>query len=64
MDISAKLDTLVAAAQFDTCGYSNPRQASQGSPTRFIYRAILPEGGTVCLFKVLLTNVCVNDCAY
>lgn len=24
----------------------------------------LPGGGSVCLFKVLLTNVCINDCAY
>ena len=64
MDITTKLDTLVAAAQFDTCGYSSPRQVSKDSPTRFIYRAVLPEGGTVCLFKVLMTNVCVNDCAY
>ena len=64
MDTLSKLDTLVAAAQFDTCGFSSPRQVSKDSPTRFIYRAALPEGGTVCLFKVLLTNVCVNDCAY
>lgn len=64
MDVTAKLDTLVSAAQFDTCGYSSSRQSSKDSPARFIYRAALPEGGTVCLFKVLLTNVCVNDCAY
>jgi len=64
MDIIARLDTLVSAAQFDTCGYSTSRQSGRDSPLRFIYRAALPEGGTVCLFKVLLTNVCVNDCAY
>jgi putative DNA modification/repair radical SAM protein len=64
MRTTPKLDTLVAAAQFDTCGYSSPRQKDTNSPLKFIYRAALPEGGSVCLFKVLLTNVCVNDCAY
>lgn len=64
MDIERKLDTLVAAAQFDTCGFSQLRQVDDRSGTRFIYRAALPEGGTVCLFKVLLTNICGNDCAY
>jgi predicted DNA-binding helix-hairpin-helix protein len=64
MVISTRLDTLVNAAQFDTCGYRNASQQPSDSPLRFIYRAALPEGGTVCLFKVLLTNVCLNDCAY
>lgn len=63
MEVSNKLETLVAGAQFDVCGYSGPRHADS-SPLRFIHRAALPGGGSVCLFKVLLTNVCVNDCAY
>ncbi|MFH1382727.1 MAG: putative DNA modification/repair radical SAM protein [Chloroflexota bacterium] len=58
-----KLDTLAAAARFDVCGYSGQRSVS-GSPLRFIHRAALPNGGSVCLFKVLLTNVCINDCGY
>ncbi len=58
-----KLDTLTAAAQFDVCGYSGIRPRNT-SPLRFIHRAALPGGGSVCLFKVLLTNVCINDCAY
>ncbi len=56
-----KFNTLVAAAKFDSCGANT---ASSGSPLRFIHRAALPGGGCVNLFKVLLTNVCVNDCAY
>ncbi|MDP2919179.1 MAG: putative DNA modification/repair radical SAM protein [Dehalococcoidia bacterium] len=64
MRTTHKLDLLVNAAQFDTCGYSSPRQKDTNSPLKYIYRAALPEGGSVCLFKVLLTNVCVNDCAY
>ncbi len=63
MDIHDKVATLTSAAQFDVCGYSS-HPTGHISPSRFIYHAALPGGGTVCLFKVLLTNVCVNDCAY
>lgn len=63
LDIENKLDTLSAAARFDVCGYSGPN-AERPSPLRFIYRAALPTGGCTSLFKVLLTNVCTNDCAY
>ncbi len=63
MDTTGKLDILAAAAEFDVCGYSGVRR-TDSSAMRFIYRAALPNGGTVCLFKILLTNVCVNDCAY
>ena len=66
MDDSAKLETLAAAAQHDVCGYTPPtgNRNADRSPLRFIYHAALPGKGTVPLFKVLLTNVCVNDCAY
>jgi predicted DNA-binding helix-hairpin-helix protein len=57
----AKLQTLVAGAGYDVCGYT---AGPARSPTRFIHRAALPAGGSSPLFKVLLTNVCVNDCAY
>jgi len=63
MEIENKLETLSAAARFDVCGYSGPRTV-QPSPFRFIYKAALPGGGCASLFKVLLTNVCTNDCAY
>ena len=63
MEVEDKLDTLVGAAQFDVCGYTGVRHTTS-SPLRFIHRAALPGGGSVCLFKVLLTNVCANDCAY
>ncbi|MEW6143044.1 MAG: helix-hairpin-helix domain-containing protein [Chloroflexota bacterium] len=61
MDTS-RLETLAAAAQFDVCGYSGLR--SESDLAHFLYRSTLPDGRPVCLFKVLLTNVCVNDCAY
>ncbi|MBI4303799.1 MAG: helix-hairpin-helix domain-containing protein [Chloroflexi bacterium] len=63
MQTQDKLDTLAAAAQFDVCGYTGIRH-NVSSPLRFIHRAALPGGGSVCLFKILLTNICINDCAY
>jgi putative DNA modification/repair radical SAM protein len=63
MEIQDRLETLVNAAHFDVCGHNGVRDISP-SPWRFIHRAALPGGGSVCLFKVLLTNVCTNDCAY
>lgn len=58
-----KLKTLAEAARFDVCGNDVPRPFS-GSSLRFVHRATLPGGGCISLFKVLLTNSCVNDCAY
>ena len=63
MEVEDKLRALSAAAKFDICGYNGLRDFMP-SPRRFIYRSTLPGGGSVCLFKVLLTNVCMNDCAY
>lgn len=65
MGVDVKLATLAAAARFDVCGCSsNMRSEANSDPTRFIYKAALPDGGCTSLFKVLLTNACVNDCAY
>jgi predicted DNA-binding helix-hairpin-helix protein len=58
-----KLGMLTTAARFDVCGHNDAGQV-EDSPRRFTYRASLPGGGCISLFKVLLTNVCVNDCAY
>ncbi len=58
-----KLSVLTGSAGFDVCGYEGTRNPDP-SPFRFLYNAALPQGGSVCLFKVLQTNVCVNDCAY
>ncbi len=57
-----KLELLTRAAQFDVCGYSGRRELTD--PSRFIYRAAVPGKGTTCLFKILQTNVCTNDCIY
>jgi putative DNA modification/repair radical SAM protein len=63
MEAEDKLKVLVASAKFDVCGYSGVKQ-NVSSPLNFIHCAALPGGGSVCLFKVLLTNACVNDCGY
>ncbi len=63
MLIPDKLSTLTTSANFDICGYEGTRNPDP-SPYRFLYNAALPRGGSVCLFKVLQTNVCINDCAY
>lgn len=63
MDVSAKLEALTAGAEFDVCGYSGVPRVDP-PPLRFVQRVAMPGRGTVCLFKVLLTNVCINDCAY
>jgi putative DNA modification/repair radical SAM protein len=58
-----KFKTLTVGASYDICGYAGPgREIS--NPDRFIYSAALPGGGCVNLFKVLMTNVCTNDCGY
>ena len=65
MNVDSKLSTLAAAARFDVCGCgTNMRSEINIDPARFIYKAALPDGGCTSLFKVLMTNVCVNDCAY
>ncbi len=66
MDVNRKLQIVAASARFDICGYDAARsmQLAGRDPHRFIYRSTLPGGGCANLFKVLLTNVCTNDCAY
>ncbi|MBN1367981.1 MAG: helix-hairpin-helix domain-containing protein [Dehalococcoidales bacterium] len=58
-----KLFLLTSGAAFDICGAEGTRKPDP-SPFRFLYKAALPQGNSVCLFKVLQTNACTNDCAY
>ncbi|MCL4465696.1 MAG: radical SAM protein [Chloroflexi bacterium] len=60
-----KIDLLAEGAGFDVC------QAAPGaSPlrhddlSRWLYPAVVSGGRVVNLFKVLLSNVCFNDCSY
>jgi len=57
-----KLSTLVDAARFDSCGCGDSSAAK--SPLSIVHNAALPGGGCMPVLKVLMTNVCLNDCAY
>ena len=65
MDIHAKVELLGAASEFDMCssqqtGHSDRhRELSQS-----ISHVLMPGGRRTRLLKVLLSNVCENDCAY
>ncbi len=63
MEVLDKLEILTAAAEFDICGYDGTRRHNS-SPLRFIHRVAVPGKKPVCLFKVLMTNDCTNDCIY
>ena len=58
-----RTESLVDGARFDVCGYGSAGFTSM-SALRHIHRAAVPGKGSVCLFKVLLTSECINDCAY
>jgi predicted DNA-binding helix-hairpin-helix protein len=63
--IERKLSLLGAEAQYDlscACGGSAPRKP--GLDGRWIYPAMLPNGQTIHMLKVLLDNSCTNDCRY
>lgn len=64
-DLIAKATQLGQAAQYDLCGACGPSASRvRDDLGRWIYPAALPDGRTVRLFKVLLTNACERDCAY
>jgi len=66
-----KVQVLAESAQYDICctnhclsrrkGLSGRVRGEEG---RWIYPAALPDGRTILLFKVLMSNDCKNDCAY
>ena len=65
MAILDKLEILGPAAEFDTCNDCCSNTSLQiRDPWRYIYHASLPSGGLIAIFKVLMTNVCTNDCGY
>jgi putative DNA modification/repair radical SAM protein len=64
MGVEDRLTTLATAARFDVCGCGGMRSQAMASPAHFIHKAALPDGGCISLFKVLMTNICTNDCAY
>jgi predicted DNA-binding helix-hairpin-helix protein len=68
-----KLDILTEAARYDVCMASCNKQAGGGrgrvrdpsSPlNRWIYPTAVPGGGMVHMLKVLMSNICINNCTY
>ncbi|MBN2378867.1 putative DNA modification/repair radical SAM protein [candidate division WOR-3 bacterium] len=65
-----KLERLGKAAQYDMCGSClNPKgdplaHRQKGNLGHWIYPAALPDGKHILLMKVLMSNVCENNCLY
>ncbi len=73
MDTLAKLAILGEAAKYDVCASSATSGSGAGGAGRVkignlspagCCHSFLPDGRCISLFKVLLTNDCVNDCFY
>lgn len=70
MDVQEKLEILADAAKYDVACTSSGLQ--RGSKAGYIGNALgagcchsfTPDGRCISLLKVLMTNVCVYDCAY
>ena len=70
MDLMTKLDILADAAKYDVACTSSgaSRQAKRGqlghATQAGCCHSFTPDGRCISLLKVLMTNVCVYDCAY
>lgn len=68
MDTRRKIELLGEAAQYDVCLSSciaGGRKRDPSSPlNRWIYPAVLPNGRTVPILKILLSNACRRGCYY
>lgn len=66
-DTLEKLTILSADAQYDlacACGSVKDEHRRRGGDGKWIYPVTLPDGGKASIFKILLSNVCRNDCKY
>ncbi len=60
-----KLKVLGESAKYDLCNYVDPNlETYAAGKIPGIYNSTLPNGCSVPLFKVLMTNKCSNDCKY
>lgn len=73
MDLERKLEILAGSAKYDVCSpcCSTARGPWEKQPQRVgrveelpITHAVLPDGRTVSLFKVLQSNACERSCLY
>lgn len=65
MHVADKLDVLTAGARYDlacACGMEGHRV--RGPLGRWIYPSTLPNGQSIRMLKVLLSNSCTRGCAY
>lgn len=66
-DTLDKLKILSADAQYDlacACGSTQDEHRKRGADGKWIYPVTLANGGRASIFKILLSNVCANDCKY
>jgi len=65
MNLFHKTRLLGEAAQYDTCAACGKGPSrTKDELDRWIYPAVMPDGKTVNLLKILLSNACENDCLY
>jgi putative DNA modification/repair radical SAM protein len=64
LDVLQKIQILGESAQYDLACACGGTGRIRGSQDRWIYPSTLPDGRNVFLLKVLLSNVCTNDCRY
>jgi len=65
VDLIQKVQALGESAQHDLCNSCGMRESRrQDDLGRWVYPAALPNGGSIRLLKVLLTNVCEKNCYY
>ena len=65
MDKAEKMKLLAHAAQYDLCAACGTKTSRvRDEIGRWLYPAVLPNGKTVALLKVLQSNACENDCFY
>ncbi|MFQ6058783.1 MAG: putative DNA modification/repair radical SAM protein [Anaerolineae bacterium] len=64
MDTLKKVEVLGQSAQYDLCGECGSASRVRDDIGRWIYPAVLPDGKTVKLLKILQSNACQKDCLY
>jgi predicted DNA-binding helix-hairpin-helix protein len=66
-DTLEKLTILSQDSQYDlscACGTNQFDRRRRSREDKWIYPVTLPQGGVSYVFKTLVSNACVNDCAY
>lgn len=66
-DLAERMEILSRDSRYDLACACAPRRDEhrrRSGDGKWIYPVSLPGGGSTFLFKVLLSNACVNNCAY